>query len=272
MPPDRDPPSVPPAPSSSRGGTRDLVLAAVFVALVVLLAPVAFPELGYGVGFHTECRAGALLATESLWTPRLWLNAPDPGMAWANASSGVGTGASNGSSSGLFALDQWNLTARVNSSVPGPGLSTPCRYGMTITHSSGNILDNVALTHPSNESDAEEVDNFRAVVLDMMSPQYGMRVSSVTFENGLVGGGDSQVESCFSETPEFYHTQSSFYTVTVTFFFDGRNVPLATSVTGPVAHSYELGPGHVWAVYDPESARPPSGGGMAFGPNADCTA
>ena len=243
--------------------------------MAVVLLPVAAPQVGFGILFHTKCETGSVLGTGPYWTPVAMLNSPDPGQAWANVSyRGAidGMHATNGSSVGIFALDLWNLVQLVNATVLGPGTNLPCTSGMAVTHDEGNWTTGQLLAHYSNESDAEEVGNFTAGVRDVNSPYYGVNVFSVSFENGLVAGGDTAYDTCGTNAVGSYPAASSQYPVTMNFIQDGRYIHMSAEVASDVTYFYQFAPGHMWVVYDPSLARPPSNGGDAFQLGPGCAA
>lgn len=250
---------------------RNLAIGTVIVVAAVVLVPVAVPQLGYGVVSHLVCGQGAVVASEYFWTPIALLNSPYRGVAWVNQTTHYGTGfitegtnATNGTSVGIFDLDEWNLTRAVNSSSAGPGLSHPCVQRFLASHNSPDVVTVLRLNHSSNESDFNEVQNFSLMVYGFGPPIYNEVARSVNFNNSYWGDNDGGYGACDAGGPSFNFASSSDLPVTVPFTYEGRSVPMAITLESQVAYSYEFPAGENFNFFDPMDASPPYGGGLAF--------
>lgn len=233
------------------------------MALAIAL-PSVLP-LGFGILTHISCGTGSVVASAVLWTPRLLLNSPYLGSAWAN-SSGWGVGPlTNGSSVGVFSLEEWNLSPRQDRTVLGSGVDAPCAGGWAVNATARGGLVSYSLGHPLVASDAQEIGNFSMTDWLPFSADYGQNFSSVYFQNGLPNLSDRTVSTCGGPSAQL-GASSSGYPVTVPFEVGPAHVLVATTVLSPVAYSYGFpADAGVWPVFTGGSPGAGSLGGWAFG-------
>src|SRR5258708_20840797 len=131
---------------------------------------VALPAVGssWGATEHLVCTVVGTGPTERLWPPVILLNSPFEGSSNGSAvvdRSGTGAeswsvGASNGSSGGLFSLDNWSLETQRTEWTLGPGANSPCSPTWAAVDTSrasgrgaGLELATAALLPPGSPSD-----------------------------------------------------------------------------------------------------------------------
>ncbi len=242
----------PPPPPPRRRGIWALGIVIVALVVLVILLPVAFPQVGYRILPSVTCRAGSLVATEQYWTPEILLNSPYRGEAWGNQTVGpnIEMGADNGSASGGFRLDTWSVyTAENVSSLTNTPCSQP--YVAQLTSTSGSFASFPLLAGGST-SDAAEMTSFTH-----------LGYQSLSFSNGYVNDNFGGTGTC-SGLRYATTADSVSYPVGIPFTHAGQTFQLPGSVASHVAYFYIFPGGGNWDFFNPQAASPAYEGGLAF--------
>ena len=267
LPPSRDLPGR--ATAGRRPRRRTVAVGAIVTTALLLVVPSLVPAVGFGILTHEVCGVGRGEATGYFWTPVLLLNSPYLGQAWANLTVQpvltTETSASNGSSTGIFELVEWNLSATRNVSTLGPGLNNPCIRPVVATASP--TLDELGydLVHPLNWSDANEIENFSAVDPGL-GPESGHSVPSVRFYNSFDSGARWYNTSTCGGGAAVSTTTATEYPVEIPFAQNGRTLWVATQFPTNVAYAYRFpANGGAWHTTNSDpGATNLGGGGWAF--------
>ncbi len=256
---DATPPPRPPSPSPwGHRGPWVLFAALVVGAVAIVVAiPLLVPAVGFGVVEHEVCTTGSVLESRLFWTPIILLNSPYRGNAWANG-SGWGINASNGAAVGIFRALDWRLSARENSSAPGPGLATPCTTDLSASYltTSASGFETELLLPAGSMDDVGEATSFSL-----------NGNASVLFDNtptSMLSGG-FQVDNCLTWNLPSANASSGVYPITVPFPGSGDRYFVSLLFPAPATYAYKFPFDGAWAAgYAVKDSASVSEGGLTF--------
>jgi hypothetical protein len=244
---------------------RYVALAATLIIAVsvLMVAPVAGI---WGITYHRSCAVDAAVDRSDLLTPVALVNSPYLGTAEAVGLRDqpgsdlpvpglAGTAnASNGSSVGLFSLNEWSLLPLTTGWALGPGASDSCSSPFVAEMSpeplllpTGGFTESFTLLGSGNHSDS-------TIPVSLNWAGY----SSVSFDANLVDDGQSGIGSCTGPGTDVYDTLDQL-NVSIPAPTTG-GPPIVTTVPDSVSYSYDFPPGGSWLT----GTTPSAGWGFDF--------